>query len=225
MTADPTRMPRGIRNHNPLNIRLNPANRWQGRIDPADNTDGAFEQFRDPIWGLRAGAVLIINHHDRRDATTIRRLIALWAPPSENDTDGYVAFVARQSGFGPDQALDFHRADHLRPVLTAMVAMENGCQPYTEAQIDAALVRAGVLPPEKPLTRSRTVRGGQAAAAATVGTAVVGALQDGLGPAQEVLGDLALTLDAAKWALLAVTLIGIGVMVWARIDDRRRGLR
>ena len=32
-------------------------------------------------------------------------------------------------------------------------------------------------------------------------------------------------LDAAKWGLLAVTLIGIGVMLWARIDDRRQGLR
>jgi hypothetical protein len=31
-------------------------------------------------------------------------------------------------------------------------------------------------------------------------------------------------LDAAKWGLLAVTLIGIGVMLWARIDDRRKGL-
>jgi hypothetical protein len=26
-------------------------------------------------------------------------------------------------------------------------------------------------------------------------------------------------LDAAKWGLLAVTLIRIGVMLWARIDD------
>jgi hypothetical protein len=32
-------------------------------------------------------------------------------------------------------------------------------------------------------------------------------------------------LDSAKWGLLAVTLIGIGVMLWARIDDRRKGLR
>jgi hypothetical protein len=28
-------------------------------------------------------------------------------------------------------------------------------------------------------------------------------------------------LDVAKWG---VTLIGIGVMLWARIDDRRMGL-
>jgi hypothetical protein len=27
-----TILPRGIRNNNPLNIRLNPDNRWQGRV-------------------------------------------------------------------------------------------------------------------------------------------------------------------------------------------------
>jgi hypothetical protein len=32
-------------------------------------------------------------------------------------------------------------------------------------------------------------------------------------------------LEVAKWLLLAVTLIGVGVMLWARIDDHRKGLR
>ena len=217
--------PRGIRNHNPLNIRLNPANQWQGRVPPADNSDGEFEQFETAIWGLRAAAVLIIAHHDRRGADSIARLVALWAPPSENDTARYVGFVSRESGFGPDQPLDFHRADHLKPVLLAMIRMENGCQPYTDAEIDAALARAGVLPPGKPLSESRTVKGGQAAATGTLGIAAVDVLQQTIGPAQDTLTGLAPTLEAAKWALLAVTLLGLGVMLWARIDDRRRGLR
>ena len=42
-----TIQPRGIRNNNPLNIRLNPDNRWQGRVPPKHNSDGAFEQFQD----------------------------------------------------------------------------------------------------------------------------------------------------------------------------------
>src|SRR4051812_3887657 len=63
--------PRDIRNHNPLDIRLNPSNRWQGRVDPARNTDGVFERFQDAVWGLRAAAVLIIAHYDRRGGTTI----------------------------------------------------------------------------------------------------------------------------------------------------------
>ena len=32
-------------------------------------------------------------------------------------------------------------------------------------------------------------------------------------------------LDAAKWGLLVVTLIGLGVMLWARIENRSMGLR
>ena len=64
-----TMLPRGIRNNNPLNIRLNPDNRWQGKVPPKHNSDGAFEQFHDPIMGLRAAAVLLIAHYDRRPQT------------------------------------------------------------------------------------------------------------------------------------------------------------
>jgi hypothetical protein len=82
-----TMLPRGIRNNNPLNIRLNPDNRWQGKVPPKHNSDGAFEQFEDPIMGLRAAAVLLIAHYDRRHLDTIRKLVEVWAPPNENDTE------------------------------------------------------------------------------------------------------------------------------------------
>lgn len=106
-----------------------------------------------------------------------------------------------------------------------MIRIENGQQPYSDAQIDAGLIRAGVLPRERSLVETRTVKGGQAAAAGTVGTAVVEALRETMGPAQDTLFKIAPVLDAAKWALLALTLAGIGAMIWARIDDRRKGLR
>ena len=143
MTAH-TMLPRGIRNNNPLNIRLNPDNRWQGRVPPKHNSDGAFEQFQDPVMGLRAAAVLLIAHYDRRHLDTIRKLVEVWAPPNENDTEAYARCVAKESGFGIDEPLDLHDYPCLRPILTAMIRIENGRQPYTDAQIDAALVRAGV---------------------------------------------------------------------------------
>lgn len=59
-------------------------------------------------------------------------------PFTRSDTLTYAAFVARESGFVVDQPLDFHRAEHLGLVLVAMIRMENGRQPYTDAQIDAA---------------------------------------------------------------------------------------
>ena len=87
-------LPRGIRNNNPLNIRLNPDNRWQGRVPPKLNSDNAFEQFQDPIMGLRAAAVLLIAHYDRKHLDTIRKLVGVWAPPNENDTETYARCVA-----------------------------------------------------------------------------------------------------------------------------------
>ena len=124
-----TMLPRGIRNNNPLNIRLNPENRWQGRLSPRLNWDGAFEQFQDPIMGLRAAAVLLIAHYDRRHLDTIRKLVEVWAPPNENDTEAYARCVAKESGFGIDEPLDLHDYACLRPILTAMIRVENGASP------------------------------------------------------------------------------------------------
>lgn len=50
-------------------------------------------------------------------------------------------------------------------------------------------------------------------------------MQEALGPARNTPVGIAPYLDTANRALLIITLIGIGVMLWARIDDRRKGLR
>lgn len=42
-------LPRGIRNNNPLNIKI--GNDWKGEVP---NTDGTFEQFESMEYGLRA---------------------------------------------------------------------------------------------------------------------------------------------------------------------------
>jgi hypothetical protein len=88
-----------------------------------------------------------------------------------------------------------------------------------------ALLRAGVVPPQRPLQQTRTVKGGQVAAASTIGAGAIGAIQETVGPAHDALVGVVPYLDAARWGLLMATLLGIGVMLWARIDDRRKGLR
>jgi hypothetical protein len=121
--------------------------------------------------------------------------------------------ASKASGFGIDESLDLHDYRCLRPVLVAMIRIENGCQPYTDAQIDAALVLAGVVPPQRSLQQIRTVKGGQVAAAGTLGAGAIGAIQESVGQAHEALVGVVPYLDAAKWGLLAITLIGIGVML------------
>jgi hypothetical protein len=55
------------------------------------------------------------------------------------------------------------------------------------------------------------------AAAGTIGAGAIGAIQETLGQAHDTLVGVVPCLDSAKWGLLAVTLIGLGVMLWARI--------
>lgn len=226
---------RGVRNNNPLNIRYSAANKWQGK--DALPLDPEFETFEDPIMGLRAGAVLIIAHYDRRGANTIAKLIKLWAPPKgkgpkgayTQNTKAYISGVAQDAGFSPDDVLDFHRYDHIRPVMVAMIQHENNNeQPYTDAQIDKALTLAGVQVPAKPLTQTRTVKGGQVAGAGVIASAAAGAADFMADHSQDLWDTLSPWLPYLKGAsigFLVLAAVGISWMLWARIDDRRRGLR
>lgn len=217
-----TRNPRGIRNHNPGNIRRT-SDPWQGLATP--QADREFFTFKTAIYGIRALARVLINYQDEHKLRTIRQIICRWAPANENNTAAYVASVEKATGFEADRPLDMHKFVHLAPVVKAIIRHENGQQPYTDTEITKALVLAGVEPEAPSLQKTRTVKGGQAATVATAGVGAIEAVQQTLDPARDALIGIAPYLETAKWLLLAVTLIGIGVILWARIDDRRKGLR
>lgn len=90
---------RAVKNNNPLNIRYNDSNKWQGQVA---NNNG-FCVFSTPEWGWRA-AMKLANSHIRRGHNTIEKLITKWAPPSENDTAGYIRFVQRKVYEATDRA-------------------------------------------------------------------------------------------------------------------------
>jgi hypothetical protein len=221
-TTQTSRTPRGIRNHNPGNIRRS-SDPWQGLAERQGDVE--FFTFKSPIYGIRALARTLITYQDKHGLRTIRQIIGRWAPPVENNTNAYVRAVAEATDLDADQMLDLHNFDYMFPLTKAIIKHENGQQPYTDAQITKALVLAGVEPEAPSLQKTRTVKGGQAATAATAGVGVIEAVQQTLDPARDALMGLAPYLEIAKWLLLAVTLIGIGVMLWARIDDHRKGLR
>jgi hypothetical protein len=210
--------PRGIRNNNPGNIRRS-GDPWQGLAK--DQNDDAFFQFAEPKWGIRALARVLISYQDKHGLRTVRAIISRWAPPVENKTSSYIDHVAHRLGVGADDPLDIHDYRVLRGLVEAIIAHENGQQPYTDAQIDAGLVLAGVEPPERPIAKTRTIKGAQIAAGATALGAAAEAVQQ-LQPAIPLLQRVA---EVAPWLLAALALAGIGYVVWARFDDRRRGLR
>lgn len=206
MTVDP-KSTRGWRNRNPGNIEHSPASRWQGLAEPP--SDGRFCRFTGHEYGLRALAVLLVSYQDRHGLRTVRSIFGRWAPPAENDTGAYIAAVARRMGVGPDDPLDLHRHDHLRPLVEAIVAHECAGLAYPAAVLDRALTLAGV-PPPAPATMAQVAVGtGTGRGAVLVGAAGVVTTLAQAAPALQALGTL------APAVAIAVILAAVaGVLAW-----------
>ena len=128
--------PRGIANHNPLNIRENHKSDYQWQGEAAQDIDPSFEEFTTPFWGIRAGARILKTYRDKRGLNHVKGIVTRWAPPSDdNPTDKYIAFVANKAGVLATQPLG--AADYPK-VIAAMIHFENGYNPYDESIISSA---------------------------------------------------------------------------------------
>ncbi len=121
--------PRGIRNNNPLNIRLS-SSKWQGQVLPQRGSgEGAFCQFSEMKWGWRAAFRLLCHtYYGKYKLRTIRDIIYRWAPPNENGTSVYIRSVAERTGINADSVLGdpaTHAAQWLM-IGMAMAIVENG---------------------------------------------------------------------------------------------------
>jgi hypothetical protein len=113
--------PRGLRNNNPLNIRLN-ADVFQGEIKGKDKS---FKTFSSMPYGYRA-AFVTLGTYLSKGQNTIEKIIAKWAPPIENNTAGYIAKVERWSGVPRDKELTAADGADYILIVAAMSAVENG---------------------------------------------------------------------------------------------------
>ena len=125
-----TSLPRGYRNNNPLNVRKNAANAWKGKVVPG--SDPAFEQFITMAYGYRC-ALYLLRKYIGQGHNTIRKIVTKWAPPSENNTSGYVSNVATRTGIGADTVIDRNDQQKLCKIAWAMAWVENG---YAPASMD-----------------------------------------------------------------------------------------
>ena len=103
MKNEEMKLPRGLRNCNPGNIRIT-KDKWQG-LRPVQE-DPAFFQFTEMKWGYRALIRTLQNYRKRHGCKTIADFIRRWAPSNENNTGGYISRVCKemqvQSSFVPD---------------------------------------------------------------------------------------------------------------------------
>ena len=114
--------PRGIRNNNPLNIRV--GNNWEGVV--SQPTDHAFEQFTEMKWGVRAAFIVLRNYIVRHKLNTIRKIITRWAPSNENNTQRYIDIVSQLSGINPTEAIRYEDKDVMLRLVDAMIRVECG---------------------------------------------------------------------------------------------------
>lgn len=126
-------IPRGIRNNNPLNIRV--GNKWKGEV--SHPTDKQFEQFVSMEWGVRAAFIILRRYIQRYGLNTIARIIAKWAPTSENNTRAYVRAVATKVGISPDAQVKYEDEQLMCSIADAMIRVECG------QSIDMAIIKKG----------------------------------------------------------------------------------
>lgn len=132
------RLPRGIRNNNPGNLRLTDAI-WLG--ERASGDDPEFEIFDSAVYGIRALAKLLRRYHRAYRLKSVGAIISRYAPIGENDTLAYIDDVAAALRVAADAPLDLDDPATLRRLVRAIIRHENGRRPdgtdwYSAAEID-----------------------------------------------------------------------------------------
>jgi hypothetical protein len=130
------KLPRGLRNNNPGNLRKTSV-KWGGKV--ANPLDTAFESFDTMANGVRA-AIRNAFTQWNRGKDTIAQLVSIWAPPSENDTARYVAQVAKAAGIPATKEFKFGNNETTAKIMYAIFIHENG--PTAKNHITLAAVKA-----------------------------------------------------------------------------------
>lgn len=126
-------VPRGIRNNNPLNIRI--GNTWLGEVSAP--TDTQFEQFCHMKYGLRAAFCILRRYIRKYHRNTIAQIITSWSPASENDVQSYIDTVCNKTGLNPDDVIDYADKKTMVKLVAAMAFVECG------RPIDTRLIEEG----------------------------------------------------------------------------------
>ena len=117
-----TKLPRGIRNNNPLNIRV--GNAWMGEVK--NPTDTAFEQFTEMRFGVRAAFMLLKRYINRYQLNTIEKIIERWAPDNENYTESYINIVSNRTCLDRNFEIKYSNVAVMTMLFQAMCFVENG---------------------------------------------------------------------------------------------------
>ncbi|XEH50512.1 hypothetical protein NMD75_04385 [Edwardsiella tarda] len=95
--TNPSGKTRADRNFNPLNLKTN---------GNAGKDSGGFAKYTDEDSGWDAARRQLSLYYTRDRLSTVRGLVSKWAPPSENDTESYIAEISKRMGVGANDKID-----------------------------------------------------------------------------------------------------------------------
>ena len=201
MTTKTVRLPKGIRNNNPLNLRESPGDKTIWLHERATDDDAQFEEFDIPEGGIRAAAINFRTYKIKWGVRTVHELVTRWAPPKGKDANGvpytqdtnaYIRLVCNALGVDSGievpprtrDVIDLEDWETLFSLMKVMIRHENGPAPrnwqgrddgtwYSDDLIIRGMNMARVTRPSvaEQVTRSPTV---QTAAVTAVGGATIG---------------------------------------------------
>ena len=93
-------------------------------------------------YGIRAGFIILRKYMNgyfgmTEKFNTIEKMIARWAPRSENNTESYISQVVAYTGIPRHQRLSFTNKRYMVAIVDAMIRVECG-QPVDVAIIESA---------------------------------------------------------------------------------------
>jgi hypothetical protein len=143
-------MSRGFDCNNPMDLEVNEHFCWQGEIRPTTDPSGVLCDFDTPISGLRAGALDLYNQQALHSLNTWTEVITKYAPPSENDTEAYIAAMCAGTGVGPNDQIDLSDPSFLAKACHLVIIQEQGKDPYINGEVEKAI--STFLPPAQGAT-------------------------------------------------------------------------
>lgn len=140
------KLPRGLRNCNPLNIRSTQKQAattpWAGQV----GSDGSFAVFVNNVFGFRAAFRILRVYHNKYRLSTIEEVINRWAPPCENHTEQYIQRVCKMANMQKHQPIyeNGHIVEStIKKLVWAMAVVENGtCEGFNTDEIDKGYKKA-----------------------------------------------------------------------------------
>jgi hypothetical protein len=113
-------------------------------VQRSELTHGRFCVFKSPVFGIRAMAKNLIAYHDRLGCRSVRDYINRWAPPNENNTDGYIASVSRRIGVAPTDEIAIRDPKVMAALIDGIIRVECAGMPYEGDEIAQGIQAAGI---------------------------------------------------------------------------------